>query len=135
MRKALFLAVIVMVMACVSAIAADKIGTFGAPNSSGTYPMEVFDDKTIVVASDATFTVSGTSDFQATEINGSLVTDGTIYTAKIVSDGAIYVAMATVDPCATLASAGYIFTNTSGALCICKAGVAENTVDGTTNCF
>jgi len=125
---------------CGYAIAASKIGTFGAPNSTGTYPMEVSDDRSIAVASDATLTVNGTTNLAAVtassaEIDGNLVIDGSIYTAKVMVDGAVYVGTSTVDPCATLASNAWLFFNPAGALCICKAGVAENTVDGTTNCY
>lgn len=140
MRKALFLAVIVALMACGAAIAADKIGTFGAPNASGTYPMEVTDNRAITVASDATFTsagavVMGAFTSSSGEIDGGLVLDGTIYTAKLMVDGAIYAGTSTVDPCATLGSNAWLFFNPAGALCICKAGVAKNTIDGTTNCY
>lgn len=140
MRKALFLAVFVALMACGVAIAADKIGTFGAPNASGTYPMEVTDARAITVASDATLSVLGTTSVAAltatsAEIDGRLVLDGSIYTAKLEVDGAIYIGTSTVDPCATLGTNAWAFFNPAGALCICKAGVAENTIDGTTNCY
>lgn len=52
MRKALFLTVLMIALAF-NAQAASKIGTMGSPNSTGTYAMEAFDDRTIVVAPDA----------------------------------------------------------------------------------
>lgn len=55
MRKAWLLLLVAVFAVCGVAIAADKIGTFGAPNSSGTYPMEVDSSRVINVASDATF--------------------------------------------------------------------------------
>lgn len=134
MRKALFLAVFVALMACGAAIAADKIGTFGAPNASGTYPMEVTDARAITVASDATLTVAGTTSTAALTAT-SVTVDGSIYTGTVEIDGAIYLGTAAVDPCATLGTNAWAFFNPAGALCICKAGVAENTIDGTTNCY
>lgn len=122
MRKALF--VLMFAFVCGVAFAASKVGTFGAPNSSGTAPMEVDSDRAITVASDATFTAS------------SITTDGTIYTAKIISDGGIYFARASVDPCGTL-GAGYVFFNNStGEPCYCdNTGADLKFEDGSTACF
>ncbi len=52
MRKAYILSMI-MAMVALNANAASKIGTFGAPNGDGTYSMEVFDDRSIKLADDA----------------------------------------------------------------------------------
>lgn len=49
----------VFVMACGVVFAASKVGTFGAPNSSGTAPLEVDSDRAISVASDATMAIAG----------------------------------------------------------------------------
>ena len=91
MRKALFLAVIVGLMVCGSAIAADKIGTFGAPNASGTYPMEVTDDRAIAVASDATFTLG--NDLVVTDdalVSGDLSVTGNLAVTGTIVDASIY---------------------------------------------
>lgn len=123
MRKALF--VLMFAFVCGVAFAASKVSMFGAPNSSGTAPMEVDSDRAITVADDATF-----------EVNGPIVTDGTIYTAKITSDGAIYLGRATLDPCPTL-GAGYVFfNNTTGEPCYCdNTGADLKFEDGSTACF
>jgi hypothetical protein len=47
--------------------AASKVATMGTPNAVGTYAMEAFDDRTIVVADDASLNVNGT--FGADEIS------------------------------------------------------------------
>lgn len=89
MRKALFLAVIVALMACGVAIAADKIGTIGAPNASGKYPVEVFDDRSVVVASDATITIE--NDLVVSDdalVSGDLSVTGTIVDASIYTKAA-----------------------------------------------
>lgn len=141
MRKALFLAVIVALMACGVAIAADKIGTIGAPNASGKYPVEVFDDRSVVVASDATLTVSGTTSTAAItadsiEVDGPVVIDGTIYTATLDVDGGLYLGRATVDPCATLGPGHIFINNTTGAPCFCNnLGVDLSLYNGTSACF
>jgi hypothetical protein len=51
MRKALF--VLLALLICGPVFAANKVGTFGAPNASGVYPMEVFDDRSVVIATDS----------------------------------------------------------------------------------
>ena len=89
MRKALFLAVIVALMVCGAAIAADKIGTMGAPNASGQYPIEVFDDRSVVVASDATITIA--NDLVVTDdalVSGDLSVTGNIVDASIYTKAA-----------------------------------------------
>ena len=133
MRKALF--VLMFALVCGVSFAASKVGTFGAPNSSGTAPMEVDSDRAIAVASDATLTVSGTTsvaDITAT----SVVIDGTIYTASLDVDGSLYLGRATVDPCATLGPGYIFFNNTTGAPCFCNnLGVDLSLYDGTTACF
>ena len=140
MRIALFL-MAVLVLVCGNVVAADKIGTSGAPNSSGQYPLEVFDDRSIVVASDATFTVDGTNSVAAltatsAEIDGALVIDGTIYTATINADGGIKPGASTLDPCATLPAGSIFINNTTKAPCFCNsAGVDLSLYDGTTACF
>lgn len=147
MRKALFLTLIAVVLAFTGiAIAADKIGTFGAPNASGTYPMEVTDARAITVASDATFTNAGTTSLTgatsvgaltatSAEVDGALVVDGTLYTATVAVDGALYFGRATLDPCATLGPDGWVFFNSSGEMCQCKAGADVKVADGSTACY
>lgn len=52
-RNKFVLMVFSLLILSVAAYSADKIGTMGAPNSSGVYPLEVFDNRVIKVASDA----------------------------------------------------------------------------------
>lgn len=151
MRKLIVLSLFILLAFCALAQAASKVGTFGAPNSSGTAPMEVDSDRAITVASDATLTVSGTTSLGAVstgavstgaltatsaEIDGDIVVDGTIYTARILADGAIYPGRAASDPCGTL-GAGYIFFNSAnGQPCYCNAlGVDLMLYNGSTACF
>ena len=123
MRKALFLMAVLVIALAGVANAASKVATMGAPNSDGTYQVEVFDDRTVVIASDTTLSSAAIVATSA-EIDGTITTDGTIYTAKITSDGAIYAPVATIDPCPTLGR-GYIFFNTTGQPCYCNADGAD----------
>jgi hypothetical protein len=45
---------------------ADKVATFGTPNSTGVYSMEAFDDRSIIIADDASLVVNNI------EVDGNL---------------------------------------------------------------
>jgi hypothetical protein len=97
MRKSLFLFLIVAILAFSGiAVAADKIGTFGAPNASGTYPMEVTDDKAITVASDASFTNAGTTSLTGTTSTAALTATTLAATTKSTFKNMVISGMSTV---------------------------------------
>jgi hypothetical protein len=150
--KRFILAIGILLMVGGVAFAAQKVGMFGVPNSSGTGPMEVDSDRAITVASDATLTVSGTTTLDGAttvnaalnpdsiEVDGEIYVDGSIYAGVIVvgnrTTPAKFAGATTLDPCATLGR-GTIFINaTKGNPCFCNNyGVDLSLYDGTTACF
>lgn len=127
MRKALFLLIAVAFLALNGIVmAADKIGTFGAPNATGTYPMEVTDDRAITVASDATLTIA--NDLVVSDdlgVTGDLTVDTDIYANKgVIVDGSIYAA--TTDGGAT-GGAGLYLSQPDGGCSKCYVDAAGTT--------
>lgn len=107
MRKALFLSVLIALCFMSNVFSADKIGTFGAPNASGTYPMEVTDAKAITVASDATFSVGGAVTLESTAIGAG--SGYVVQSKRIVSTIAEVNAGVTLLP--AIAGRGYQLVN------------------------
>jgi hypothetical protein len=54
---------------------ADKVATFGTPNSTGVYSMEAFDDRSIIIADDASLVVN------------NIEVDGNLYMGPATTDG------------------------------------------------
>lgn len=81
----LTLALLLAVVLAGPVFAGAKVSMFGAPNSTGTGPMEVDDARAITVASDATLTVAGTASFTGSTSVASLTATGTIVDAALYS--------------------------------------------------
>ena len=148
MRKAWFLSFLVLFVLAVCGIsqAAMKVGTFGAPNSSGTAPMEVDSDRAITVASDATFssgvttstsinvgtpTIGGVLGTNYVAIANGLEVDGDLYadgktkaTGDIFADGSIYL---TATAPAAAAGVGLWISQPDGGCSKCYVDAAGTT--------
>jgi hypothetical protein len=87
-----FLSVLILLAFILNANAAVKVGTFGYPDSSGTYPMEVDSDSVITVDGDATLTINSTIDSNSTMTAESIAigTTAVRQSSLLDVDGKIY---------------------------------------------
>ncbi len=85
--------ILILLLVISPAWSAQKVGTFGAPNSSGTAPLEVDSDRKLNIASDATLLIMGnvgigTIDTSSKlDVVGSIETDSNIYFGNPTTDG------------------------------------------------